>query len=73
MPRVATPEPRCDFDQIRPGQPTAQVIFYYTAPATVLNPGCGDTYTFTALARVSQGSNDDQNPGNSDSFASLLW
>ena len=65
-------EPRCDFDQIRPGQSTAQVIFYYTAPATVVNPdgAVGDTYTFTALARVSQGSNDDQNPGNSDSFPS---
>ena len=61
-------EPRCDFDQIRPDQSTPQAIFYYTAPATV--PTGGATYTFSALARVSQGSNDDQNPGNSDSFPS---
>jgi hypothetical protein len=65
-------EPRCDFDQIRPGQATPQVIFYYIAPTTVNNPNgaVGDTYTFNALARVSQGPNDDQNPGNSDSFLS---
>ena len=63
-------EPRCDFDQIRPNQSAPQVIFYYTAPATVLNSNGGDTYTFSALARVSQGANDDQNPGNNDSFPS---
>ena len=63
-------EPRCDFDQVRPGQPAPQAIFYYAAPATVSDPVNGDTYNFTGLARVSQGSNDDQNPGNSDSFTS---
>ena len=32
-----------------------------------------ETHSFTALARVSQGSNDDENPGNLTAHRQILW